>query len=103
MAHGEGNLQVKDAATLAGLETDGLVAFRYVDAEGRRADGRYPLNPNGSVGDIAGLCNAQGNVVGLMPHPEDHILPIQNPLRRGGQLGLTIFERMVRTLQTTVS
>ncbi len=97
VAHGEGNVQVAEAATADALEAEGLVAFRYVDAEGKRAAGSYPLNPNGSVADIAGLCNAQGNVVGLMPHPEDHILPLQNPLgsRTGAMLGSVLFTRFV--------
>ncbi len=98
VAHGEGNVQVKDAAMLAEIEQGNLVAFRYVDAEGHRANGVYPLNPNGSVADIAGLCNRRGNVVGLMPHPEDHILPIQNALGGEGRLGLAIFRAMVNAL-----
>lgn len=98
IAHGEGNVQVKDDAMLAELEHGDLVAFRYVDAAGRPAGGAYPLNPNGSVADIAGLCNRRGNVVGLMPHPEDHILPIQNPLGGEGRLGLAIFAAMVKAL-----
>lgn len=98
IAHGEGNLQVQDAATLTALETDDLVAFRYVDAAGQPVAGRYPFNPNGSVADIAGLCNAQGNVVGLMPHPEDHLLPIQNPLGTQGRLGSQLFTAMISTL-----
>jgi phosphoribosylformylglycinamidine synthase len=95
VAHGEGNFQVDGADTLAELEERKLVAFRYVAADGATARGRYPLNPNGSAGDIAGICNEQGNVLGLMPHPEDHVLPIQNPLRRGGQLGLGLFRAFV--------
>ena len=58
----------------------------------------YTENPNGSVGDIAGICNAQGNVLGLMPHPENHIQPWQHPRwTRGekGGLGLQIFQRGV--------
>jgi len=98
IAHGEGNFQVKDEATLADLEARDLVAMRYVDSEGRPAAGRYPLNPNGSVADIAGICNAQGNVFGLMPHPEDHILSIQNPVRGNGQLGMALFQAMIRAL-----
>lgn len=98
IAHGEGNLQVQDAATLTALETNDLVAFRYVDATGQPVCGRYPFNPNGSVADIAGLCNAQGNVVGLMPHPEDHLLPIQNPLGGQGRLGSQLFTAMISTL-----
>ncbi len=97
VAHGEGNLQVKDDAVLAQLEANDLIAFRYVNADGSPARGIYPANPNGSVADIAGICNARGNVIGLMPHPEDHILPIQNPLRREGQLGLAMFRAIIAT------
>jgi len=98
VAHGEGNFQVKDGETLAEMEREGLIAFRYVDAEGRPANGVYPLNPNGSVADIAGICNRRGNVVGLMPHPEDHIVTLQNPLGCTGRLGLAIFCAMVAAL-----
>ncbi|MCB0187338.1 MAG: phosphoribosylformylglycinamidine synthase I, partial [Caldilineaceae bacterium] len=96
VAHGEGNFQVADAETLAQLEAANLVAFRYVDGEGEQVDGRYPLNPNGSVADIAGICNERGNVVGLMPHPEDHVVSIQNPVGGTGQLGLTIFQALIQ-------
>ncbi len=66
IAHGEGNY-VADASTLDALHDNDQVVWRYTDADGRRTAG---ANPNGSVGDIAGICNARGNVVGLMPHPE---------------------------------
>ena len=95
VAHGEGNFQVADSRTLCRLEQDGLIAFRYVDADGNPACGRYPLNPNGSVADIAGICNPAGNVIGLMPHPEDHVDPIQNPLGGTGRLGLPLFRSMI--------
>jgi phosphoribosylformylglycinamidine synthase subunit PurQ / glutaminase len=98
VAHGEGNFQVRDEATLAQLEQNQLIALRYVDSEGRPAAGQYPLNPSGAVADIAGICNAQGNVLGLMPHPEDHILPIQNPLGGQRQLGLALFQAILGTL-----
>ncbi len=98
VAHGEGNFQVADQATLATLEDDQLIALRYVDDQGNAAAGRYPLNPNGSVADIAAICNRQGNVLGLMPHPEDHIVPIQNPLGTTGQLGLRLFTAMIKAL-----
>src|SRR5260370_42002868 len=55
----------------------------------------YPDNPNGSTGNIAGICNARGNVFGLMPHPERYVLSIQHPQRRGNQGtgdGLLIFK-----------
>lgn len=95
VAHGEGNFQVADGEALEHLEREGLVAFRYVDSNGERAGGRYPLNPNGSVADIAGICNRAGNVVGLMPHPEDHVDLIQNPLADGKGLGLSLFRAMI--------
>lgn len=66
IAHGEGNYFLAPEA-LAELEVNRQVVFRYVAADGGEAG---EANPNGSVGDIAGVCNRQGNVVGLMPHPE---------------------------------
>lgn len=99
VAHGEGNFQVAGSDTLADLEARNLVAFRYVDRNGTPAAGRYPLNPNGSVADIAGICNPRGNVLGLMPHPEDHIVAIQNPLgatAQGQRLGLPLFRAVIR-------
>ena len=64
--HGEG-AYVADPALLAELERDGRVVLRYCDAAGVVNDA---ANPNGSVGNIAGVRNARGNVMGLMPHPE---------------------------------
>jgi phosphoribosylformylglycinamidine synthase len=95
VAHGEGNFQAAGPETLAELAARNLVAFRYVAADGSAAAGRYPLNPNGSAGDIAGICNERGNVLGLMPHPEDHVTAAQNPLRAGGGLGLPLFRALV--------
>ena len=66
IAHGEGNY-FADPETLAALEANRQVIFRYVRPDGTRAP---DANPNGSVNDIAGICNAGRNVVGLMPHPE---------------------------------
>jgi phosphoribosylformylglycinamidine synthase len=71
---GEGRY-VADAATLAQLEVDCRVVFRYVDPA-----------PNGSMGDIAGVASANGRVVGLMPHPEHAIDPLTGPSAEG--LGL---------------
>lgn len=96
VAHGEGNVQVRDSETLQRLEEQNLIAFRYVNRDGQRANGHYPLNPNGSIADIAGICSEGGNVLGLMPHPENHILPIQNPIGRNDQLGLALFKAMLK-------
>jgi phosphoribosylformylglycinamidine synthase subunit PurQ / glutaminase len=62
VAHGEGNY-FADPATLETLEGEGRVVFRYVDG----------TNPNGSINDIAGIVSREGNVIGLMPHPENMI------------------------------
>ena len=70
VAHGEGCYYADDA-TLDALERDGQVLFRYVHDDGTPAlDPDDPANPNGSLRAIAGVCNAAGNVAGLMPHPE---------------------------------
>ena len=87
-----------DTATLDSLEAAGCVAFRYVNEDGSPAGGAYPVNPNGSVTDIAGICNPAGNVLGLMPHPEDHIDPVQNLGGPAGRLGLRLFEAMIASI-----
>jgi phosphoribosylformylglycinamidine synthase len=70
VAHGEGCYYADDA-TLDELDREGQVLFRYVHADGTvAAASDDPANPNGSLRAIAGVCNAAGNVAGLMPHPE---------------------------------
>ncbi len=111
VAHGEGRLAVPDDQTRARLWQRGLVALTYIapanPAEARdtsrtvtaRERAGYPANPNGSVDDIAGICNEAGNVFGLMPHPEDHVFPQQHPRwSRGeaGGLGIHLFRNGVR-------
>ncbi|MBN1429723.1 MAG: phosphoribosylformylglycinamidine synthase subunit PurL [Anaerolineae bacterium] len=94
VAHGEGRLLARDQDTLDALWEQNLAALTYVDANGLPA--AYPANPNGSALGIAGLCNPEGNVMGLMPHPEDHIFPWQHPHRHRGEVGMTglkLFER----------
>jgi len=91
VAHGEGRFVAPDA-TLAEIEESNLVAIRYVG-------NGYPANPNGSLNDIAGITNPAGNVLGLMPHPENHIVAEQHPQRHHGPqsgLGLPLFENGVR-------
>lgn len=98
VAHGEGNFQTSDPAQARQLLENNQVALVYVSEDGSPADGQYPLNPNGSMLDIAGICNAGGNVLGLMPHPEDHVFPFQSPDRfhRPDRSGLSLFENGVR-------
>jgi phosphoribosylformylglycinamidine synthase len=86
IAHGEGRFTASDE-TIAQLEGDGQVVFRYVDAAGRRTP---DANPNGSMNDIAGVRNAKGNVLGLMPHPERAVDPLLGPAD-----GLALFESLL--------
>lgn len=99
VAHGEGNFQLARDADLDLLRANEQIALRYVRENGVAANGAYPVNPNGSADDIAGVCNERGNVLGLMPHPEDHIFRYQHPHHtRGeqGQAGLRLFETGVQ-------
>lgn len=82
VAHGDGNY-FTDADTLARLEGDNRVVFRY--AEG--------TNPNGSLNDIAGIMNERGNVMGLMPHPENEIEELN-----GGTEGRALFESLLEAV-----
>lgn len=97
VAHGEGRFAVAEPSVLDELSTAGQIALRY----GRPDEGEptYPWNPNGSDGAIAGVCNRQGNVLGLMPHPENHIGALSTP-RRGiwadTPSGLPLFEAGIR-------
>lgn len=77
VAHAEGRVLAGDDAGLDRLKDGGHIAFRYVDAEGH--PGAYPINPNGSVDDIAGLTDATGQVLGLMPHPERNVHLTHHP------------------------
>jgi phosphoribosylformylglycinamidine synthase len=98
VAHGEGRFV---AADLAALERGRQVALRYAVGDAP-AQEQYPANPNGSEADVAGVCNALGNVLGLMPHPEDHVLAYQHPRwTRGvrGQMGLPLFVNGIRYAQ----
>jgi phosphoribosylformylglycinamidine synthase subunit PurQ / glutaminase len=89
VAHGEGNY-FADPEALRDLEAGRQVVFRYVDEQGQpTAQG----NPNGSINNIAGICNASRNVVGLMPHPERAC-----ELAVGSADGLVLFESVVAAL-----
>ncbi|MBN1993251.1 MAG: phosphoribosylformylglycinamidine synthase subunit PurL [Anaerolineae bacterium] len=97
VAHGEGRLAVAGDEVLQTLRANNLNALTYVNADGSPAD--YPLNPNGSTAGIAGLCNPAGNVLGLMPHPEDHVFPWQHPRWRRGESGwngLRLFQNGIK-------
>ena len=93
LKNGEGGF-IASAETLARLEGEGQVAFRYLE-----------VNPNGSLNDIAGVSNARGNVVGLMPHPEHAVEPGFGPdtdvAMRSGVDGLTFFASVIERALVT--
>jgi phosphoribosylformylglycinamidine synthase subunit PurQ / glutaminase len=67
--HGEGKFYASDEV-IKRLEENNQVVLRYADQDGRPAAGAWPDNPNGSINDIAGICDPTGRIFGLMPHPE---------------------------------
>ncbi|MFA7079064.1 MAG: phosphoribosylformylglycinamidine synthase subunit PurQ, partial [Syntrophomonas sp.] len=90
IAHGEGNYFC-DAETLAELQGENRILFTYCNSNGQEENA---FNPNGSVANIAGIINKQGNVLGMMPHPErcsEQIL--------GGTDGYNIFASMLQSFQ----
>ncbi len=90
VAHGEGNYTA-DAETLKRLEDEGRVVFRYVMADGRRDDTQVL---NGAANSIAGIISEKLNVLGLMPHPENHVDPLVGPTD-----GRAMFESLVGALE----
>jgi phosphoribosylformylglycinamidine synthase I len=94
VAHGEGQfvLAREDLASI--LKEGGHVPLVYTSPTGQTVT--YPDNPNGSIANIAGVCNASGHIFGLMPHPERYVSPLQHPLRKanadGEGDGLLIFK-----------
>ena len=99
VAHGEGRFVLANPADLAALQTNDQIALTYTLADGSPAHGAYPENPNGSIADIAGVCNLAGNVLGLMPHPEDHLFAYQHPRWARGETagsGLKLFANGVQ-------
>jgi phosphoribosylformylglycinamidine synthase len=85
VAHGEGKFIPREKKVLDLLKNNGQVVLQYTDAKGKSAG--YPANPNGSVESIAGICNPQGNVFGLMPHPERHLTKYNHPRWTREKLG----------------
>ncbi len=77
ICHGEGKFIPRDDGVLKRLQDSNQVVVQYVDENGKF--GIYPINPNGSVDHIAGICDESGRVFGMMPHPENYILRTQHP------------------------
>lgn len=108
IAHGEGRFMFprdKEERFLKALYENDQMVFRYCDIEGEHANGAFPANPNGSFHDIAGICNPEGTIFGLMPHPERAFYWWQQPdwtrreTKRGYGNGRLIFESMIEYLE----
>lgn len=104
IAHGEGNLVSMNSDLIERLNHNGQVVFRYCDENGA-TDTEFPVNVNGSRENIAGICNAEGNVLGLMPHPERASFPWQLPSHHPGKnrnpncSGRLVFESLKRYIE----
>jgi phosphoribosylformylglycinamidine synthase len=106
VAHAEGKFVVRDEDVLRAMVREGQIALRYQPSSGGSHVGDeapvpFPDNPNGSVANVAGVCDQTGRVLGLMPHPERHIDPTQHPRWTRGEAGsvgdgLAMFENAVR-------
>ena len=94
IAHGEG-CYFADAETISKLKANGQILWQYCDANGELTDG---ANPNGSVDNIAGVCNPARNVAGLMPHPER-----AGEALLGCEDGLLVFKSLIHYLQKQTS
>ena len=98
IAHAEGKFVADNGGELENLGKSGQIIFKYVDKDGNIAN--YPWNPNGSLDNIAGICDSTGRVLGMMPHPERYIEPTQHPrwtregLKTEGD-GIAIFRNAV--------
>ncbi len=106
VAHMEGNLTFvpgKEDESLKALKENDQIIFRYVYPDGTPANRKYPINPNGSIDDIAGVSNLEGNVFGLMPHPErvldsfNHFDWTRNPRKVGD--GLITFKSLIEFIK----
>lgn len=89
IAHGDGNYYA-DEEIINELESEGRVVFRYSDSQGKQTE---ESNPNGSINNIAGIINARGNVLGMMPHPERYV-----DKTVGGDDGLRLFLGIMESL-----
>jgi len=97
IAHAEGKFVARDEAAFQKLEQAGQLVLRYCQQENNTDD----YNPNGSLGDVAGMCDQTGRVFGLMPHPERFIDPTQHPQwtrlpKQNEGAGLQLFRNAVR-------
>lgn len=105
VAHGEGKFITRDENILSKISINRQIVFKYVNERGEETG--YPWNPNGSVQNIAGICDPTGQILGMMPHPERHVESTQHPhwtrngLKEWGD-GFLIFKNAVRYVKTNL-
>jgi phosphoribosylformylglycinamidine synthase len=98
VANAEGKFMAKNEEKLRMLGESEQIVFKYVDEDG--SESGYPWNPSGSMGNVAGVCDHTGRILGMMPHPERHVEPTQHPrwtregLKAEGD-GIVIFRKAV--------
>lgn len=98
VANAEGKFMAKNEEGLRMLSESEQIVFKYVDKEGNISG--YPWDPSGSMGNVAGVCDTTGRILGMMPHPERHVEPTQHPrwtregLKAEGE-GIIIFRKAV--------
>lgn len=102
--HGEGKFIPRDDIVLNRLKSNGQIVLRYCNADGSPANGKFPINPNGAIDDIAGICDPSGRIFGLMPHPEANVDRTNHPCWTRLDLpeegaGLQVFRNAVEYVQ----
>ncbi len=102
VAHAEGKFLPKSEKVLKRLEENEMIVFTYVNEIGEPAG--YPYNPNGSIGNIAGICDPKGRIFGLMPHPERFVIREQKAIglkrKEDFPYGLAIFRNAVEYVKS---
>ena len=101
VAHGEGRFTTKDPGLIRQLEKNKQIVFKYCDENGKVAN-KFPINPNGTVNNIAAISNKQGNVMAIMPHPERASYNWQVPDREKNNKktnAIKIFESMKKYIE----
>jgi len=111
--HGEGKFY-SDEATIKRLDKNSQIVVQYAMPDGGLAEGRFPFNPNGSIYDIAGICDPTGRVFGLMPHPEafnhwtnhpdwtrrkEKLKRSEMPIDSGPKIGICMFQNAVEFIR----
>lgn len=107
IAHGEGKFVPASDGVRRSLHENDQIALIYAKSDGSPANGTFPENPNGSIDDIAGVCDVTGLVFGLMPHPERYVRSFQHPSwtrhRQAAEgVGLRVFRNAVQYAQAAV-